>query len=163
MPAGAFAVPAQLPAAVFRDQEGRVLDLASLRGRVAVIVYGDRRAVERHVAWGRRLDADLRVRGVYRADEPMAARPIQILAVAQMGRIPGPFREMLRTLIRPHVEAGYSLWLDWDNVLSSAFGERNGDSTVVVVDREGAVRRVVAGPPEGAPLRDVSEVLRTLE
>ena len=160
---GAGAAPLRLPAAVFQDQEGRVLDLASLRGRVAVIVYGGRTGLDRHVAWGRRLDAELRARGVYRQDEPPAARPVWILAVAQMGGIPGAFREMLRAFIRPHVEAGHSLWLDWDNVLSTAFGGRDGDSTVLVADREGEVQLVAGGLPEGTAFHTVSETVRRVE
>ena len=163
MASGATAAPAPLPAVTFQDQDGRVLDLTSLRGRVAVIVYGGRAGLERHVAWGRRLDANLRARGVYGESEPPAARPVWILAVAQMGRIPGAFREMLRAFIRPHVEAGHSLWLDWDNVLSTAFGGRDGDSTVLVADRAGEVQLVVGGPPEGETFRTVSAMLRRLE
>ena len=71
-PAAAF--PSRLPAAVLQDQDGRSLDLASAQGRIAVVVYGGRAGVERHVEWGRRLAGELRARGVYRDDEPPAAR-----------------------------------------------------------------------------------------
>jgi len=160
-PAAAF--PSRLPAAVLQDQDGRSLDLASAQGRIAVVVYGGRAGVERHVEWGRRLAGELRARGVYRDDEPPAARPVWILAVAQMGGIPAAFRDMLRAVIRPHVEPGHSLWLDWDDVLSGAFGRRARESSVVVVDRAGMVRLVAAGPPEGDAFRAVSDLLRRLE
>jgi hypothetical protein len=160
---GAGAAPRRLPAVAFQDQEGRVLDLGSLRGRVAVIVYGGRTGLDHHLAWGRRLDAELRARGVYGHGEPLATRPVRILAVAQMGGIPGAFREMLRAFIRPHVEAGHSLWLDWDNALSTAFGGRDGDSTVLVADRAGEVQLVVGGLPEGDAYRTVSETLKRIE
>jgi hypothetical protein len=160
-PAAAF--PSRLPAAVFQDQEGRSLDLASAQGRIAVVVYGGRAGVERHVEWGRRLAGELRARGVYRDDELPAARTVWILAVAQMGGIPIAFRDMLRAVIRPHVEPGHSLWLDWDDVLSSAFGRRDGKSSVVVVDRAGLVRLVVTGPPEGDAFRSVQDLLQRLE
>jgi hypothetical protein len=88
---------------------------------------------------------------------------VRILAVAQMGGIPGAFREMLRAFIRPHVEAGHSLWLDWDNALSTAFGGRDGDSTVLVADRAGEVQLVVGGLPEGDAFRTVSETLKRIE
>jgi hypothetical protein len=160
-PAAAF--PPRLPPAVFQDQDGRVLALESMLGRVAVIVYGGRAGVERHIDWGRRLAAELRARGRYRDDDPPAARPVWILAIAQMGGIPAGFRGVLRAAIRPHVEAGHSLWFDWDDVLSARFGKRDGDSTVIVVDPGGAVRLVTAGPPEGEPFRAVLELLRRLE
>lgn len=151
--------PIALPAATFQDQEGRTLDLADLRGRVAVIVYGGRAGIDHHVLWGKRIDGELRARGVYRLDDEPATRPVQILALAQMGGIPGIFRPMLRDLLRGRVERGYSLWLDWDNMMSGLFGANDPASTVVVVDRAGTVRLVVAGPPDGPPYKAVSELL----
>lgn len=161
-PAGAAAHPAALPAASFEDQEGRTLDLADLRGRVAVIVYGRRAGLDDHVRWGRRLDADLRARGVYRAEDAPETRPVQILALAQMGGIPDVFRPMLRGILRQHVERPHSLWLDWDDRMSAAFGARDAASTVVVVDPAGRVRLVVSGPPDGEPYRAVRDLLARL-
>jgi len=70
---------------------GRTLQFAALRGRVAIIVYGGRAGVEEHSAWGKRLDAEFRQRGVYRAEDAEADRPVRILAVAEMGASPRPF------------------------------------------------------------------------
>lgn len=154
--------PSVLPAATFEDQDGRALDLADLRGRVAVIVYGRRAGLDDHVRWGRRLDGDLRARGVYRVGDTAESRPVQILALAQMGGIPETFRPMLRAILRQHVERGYSLWLDWDDRMSAAFGARDPASTVIVVDAGGRVRLVVSGPPEGEPYRAVSDLLARL-
>jgi hypothetical protein len=151
-----------LPALTFEDQEGRRLDLAGLRGRVVVVVYGGRSGVDHHVAWGKQIDGDLRAQGVYRLEEDAARRPVQILAVAQMGGIPERFRALLRAVLRPRVERGYSLWLDWDDRMSALFGARDPDSTVVVADREGRVRLVVWGKPEGAARQAVSELLDRL-
>lgn len=151
-----------LPAATFQDQEGRALELASLRGRVVVVVYGGRGGIDHHVAWGRRLDAELRTRGVYRSEDPETQRPVQILALAQMGGIPDAFRSMLRAAIRPHVERGYSLWLDWDDLMSRLFGASTRGSTVVVADRDGWVRLVVSGLPDGPSYQTVSDLLKTL-
>jgi hypothetical protein len=158
----AAARPAVLPSLVFEDQEGRTLDLATLRGRIVVVVYGGRDGVEHHVAWGKRLDAALRARGVYRLDDPPGNRPVEILAVAQMGNAPKPVRPMVRAVLRQKVEAGYSLWLDWDETMSRLFGDNDPVSTVVVADREGVVRLVVAGIPDGKPWEAVTAVLARL-
>jgi hypothetical protein len=147
--------PSVLPDVSFQDQEGRHLELAALRGHVGVIVYGGRAAVEQHVAWGKQLDAEMR-------RSPPHSRPVQILALAQMGGIPQAFRPMLRRVIRPHVETGYSLWLDWDDQMRTLFGAHDPASTVVVADTRGAVRLVVSGPPQGEPYRAVCEELRRL-
>ena len=91
--------PSALPDLALQDQEGRALQFASLRGRVVVIVFGGRAGVEEHSAWGKRLDAELKERGVYRAEDPESGRPVRILAVAEMGGIPEAFRTIIRTAI----------------------------------------------------------------
>lgn len=158
----AAAGPTALPELTLQDQEGRTLQFAALRGRVAIIVYGGRAGVEEHSAWGKRLDAELRQRGVYRADDAEAERPVRILAVAEMGGIPEAFRGMIRAGVRPGVEKGYSLWLDWEDRMTRAFGAHEPHSTVLVADREGAVLLVVGGPPTGAPLQAVVDLLKRL-
>jgi len=152
--------PSALPDLALQDQEGRALQLASLRGRVVVIVYGGRAGMEEHSAWGKRLDAELRQRGVYRTEDPETGRPVRILAVAEMGGIPEAFQPIIRAAIRPGVEKGYSLWLDWDDRMKQLFGGHDPHSTVLVADREGTVRLVVGGPPTGAPLGAVLDLLR---
>jgi len=158
----AAARPAALPDLTLQDQDGRTLQFAALRGRVAIIVYGGRAGVEEHSAWGKRLDTELRQRGVYRADDAEADRPVRILAVAEMGGIPEAFRGMIRAAVRPGVEKGYSLWLDWEDRMTRAFGANEPHSTVLVADREGTVLLVVGGPPTGAPLQAVLDLLRKL-
>ena len=151
-----------LPELTLQDQEGRTLQFEALRGRVAIIVYGGRAGVEEHSAWGKRLDAELRQRGVYRAEDAEADRPVRILAVAEMGGIPEAFRPLIRTAVRPGVEKGYSLWLDWEDRMTRAFGAHEPHSTVLVADREGAVLLVVGGAPTGGPLQAVVDLLRRL-
>ena len=156
------AAPALLPDATFEDPGGRTLALAALRGRVVVIVYGTRGAIDLHSAWGRRVDGDLRARGVYHAEDAVDQRPVQILALAQMGGIPGSFRGLVRAWVRSHVPRDFSLWLDWDDRMSALFGAHGDLSTVVIADRDGAVRLVISGPPEGAAWKQVSDLLRAL-
>lgn len=156
------AAPAFLPDATFEDPSGRTLALAALRGRVVVMVYGTRGSIDLHSAWGRRVDGDLRARGVYHAEDAVDQRPVQIVALAQMGGIPGSFRGLVRAWVRSHVPEGFSLWLDWEDSMSALFGARGDLSTVVIADRDGAVRLVVSGPPHGAAWKQVSDFLRTL-
>ena len=160
--AAAPAVPARLPDATFEDTGGRTLALAALRGRVVVIVYGTRGAMDLHSAWGRRVDGELRARGVYHPDVAEDQRPVQILALAQMGGIPVSFRGLVRAWVHSHAPRGFSLWLDWEDSMSALFGAHGDLSTVVIADRDGAVRLVVSGPPEGAAWQQVSDLLRAL-
>ncbi len=161
-PAETRVPPEVLPALGFEDQVGLRLDLGALRGRVVVIVYGGRAGLDHHVSWGKRIDRDLQSRGVYASADHVGARPVRILALAQMGGVPELIRPAVREALRRHVEAGFSLWLDWDDRMSALFGAREPHSTVVVADRAGQVRLVAWGPPEGAAWLAVSEALKRL-
>jgi hypothetical protein len=154
--------PAWLPSVALEDQEGRLLHLDALRGRVVVVVYGRREGAEDHVRWGRQLDAWLRARGIYRPDDAPAGRPVQILALAQMGGIPRALRPVLQAVLRQRVAPAHSLWLDWDDAMSAHFGAHARLSTVVVADPGGRVRLVVTHRPEGAAWEAVVDLLDRL-
>jgi hypothetical protein len=158
----AAAVPARLPAWSFQDQEGRTWSLASLQGRVAVIVCGGRRGLAHHVAWGARLDADFREHGLSRDDDPPEARPVRIVALAQMGGVPSLLRAAILPFVRRETPPGVSTWLDREDRMSRAFGASDAGSTIVVADREGLVRLVVAGVPDDPAWLDVVTVVRRL-
>jgi hypothetical protein len=145
---------ATLPLLALEDQEGRTLSLEALRGRVAVIVYGTRDAVDESIVWGRRLQTEV--------GAPAGAAGLEIVAVAQMGGIPEPFHGLLRAYVRRRTPATFSLWLDWHDRLSAAFGHQAALPTVVVADREGEVRLVIAGHARGAPWDAVADVVRQL-
>jgi hypothetical protein len=148
---------AVLPPLVFEDQHGRRLELAALRGDVAVIVYGGRSALDDSIAWGRRVAAELRARNATAGDPAD-----RVVAVAQMGGIPPAFRGLLRAMVRERTPPDFSLYLDWDDRLGAAFGAMPATSTVVVTDRDLGVRAVVSGRPEGAPWAVVAAAIQAV-
>jgi hypothetical protein len=155
-------VPRTLPPLTFEDQEGRTLRLEALRGQVAVIVYGNRDAMDASTAWGRQLEAHLLAQGAHASGDPPERRPVRILAFAQLGGVPAPFRAVLRSVVRANTPADFSLWLDWDDRMALLFGAAPGTPTVVVADRGSQVRLVTAGPAEGARWDDVTHMIRRL-
>lgn len=156
------AAPLTLPSLSLRDQEGRRLDLRDLRGRVVVIVYGTRDRVDDHIGWGRRLEQAMIAHGAYRAIDARADRPVQILALAQMGGVPSGFRAIIRTVVRQHVPADFSLWLDWDDRMRALFGDGGPASSVVVADRAGHVRLVTTEPSNDTAVAHVVDVVLAL-
>jgi hypothetical protein len=144
-----------LPPLALEDQEGRTLSLDALRGRVAVIVYGTRQAVQESIVWGRRLQTEVR-------EGAGAGGPMEIVAVAQMGGVPEPFQGLVRAYLRRRTPAGFSLWLDWQDRLGALFGRHDDLPTVVVADRAGTVRLVVAGHAHGAEWDAVTDLVRRL-
>jgi hypothetical protein len=159
---GGAEAPAALPVLSLQDQDGKTVRLEALRGRVVVIVYGTRDGVDQHTEWGRRLHGEMIGQGVYRDEDPPDRRPVQILAVAQMGGIPPPFRTVIRTVVRSHIPAGFSLYLDWEDRMSGLFGAHRSLSTVVVSGRDGVVRLVTTGSPKDEMFGVVVETIRRL-
>jgi hypothetical protein len=151
-----------LPPLSLQDQEGRRLELRDLRGRVVVIVYGTRDRVDEHIGWGRRLEQTLIAHGTYRATDTAADRPVRILALAQMGSIPSGFRTIIRTVVRQHTPAEFSLWLDWDDRMRAHFGDGGAVSSVVVADRASRVRLVTTEHPDDAAVAHVVGVVLAL-
>jgi hypothetical protein len=156
------AAASALPSLRLHDQEGRRLDLRDLRGRVVVIVYGTRDRVDEHIAWGRRLEQAMIEHGAYRAADKPEDRPVRILALAQMGGVPSGFRTIIRTVVRQHTPADFSLWLDWDDEMRTHFGDGGAASSIVVADRASRVRLVTTQPPHDAAVAHVVGVLRGL-
>jgi hypothetical protein len=93
--------------------------------------------------------------GAYRAADVAEDRPVRILALAQMGGVPSPFRAIIRAAVRQHTPADFSLWLDWDDRMRAHFGDGGAASSVVVADRESRVRLVTTEPPNDATLAHV--------
>jgi hypothetical protein len=151
-----------LPPLILHDQEGRRLDLRDLRGRVVLIVYGTRDRVDEHIGWGRRLERAMIAHGAYRATDGAEDRPVRILALAQMGGVPAGFRTIIRTVVRQHTPAEFSLWLDWDDQMRALFGDGGTASSVVVADRAGRVRLVTTEPPSDAAVAHVVGMVVTL-
>ena len=100
---------------------------------------------------------------MYREDDAKSTRPVQILAVAQMGGVPEAVRSLLSGMVRRHVGPDHSLWLDWNDRLTTLFGDHDPASTVIVADRAGQVRLVVSGSAEGPAFQTVDQVLQKLE
>jgi hypothetical protein len=148
-----------LPPLSLHDQEDRRLELRDLRGRVVVIVYGTRDRVDEHIGWGRRLEQALIAHGAYRATDTPEDRPVRILALAQMGGVPSPFRAIIRTVLRQHTPTDFSLWLDWDDRMRAHFGDGGTASSIVVADRQSRVRLVTTEPPNDAAVAHVVGVV----
>jgi hypothetical protein len=120
-----------------------------------VIVYGTRDRVDEHIGWGRRLEHALVAHGAYRATDTAEDRPVRILALAQMGGVPSGFRAIIRSAVRLHIPADFSLWLDWDDRMRADFGDGGARSSVVVADRASRVRLVTTEPPNDAAVAHV--------
>lgn len=157
----AFATPlsAQPPAPkavelVLEDQFERKADLASLRGNVVVLVFGDRKGTDACRALGEQLHvcwhptakgqppAKAQAAPVVPLDglKPGQVAPnVIVVPVACCGKVPAA--------VRPAIRAGVAkgspdvvVWLDYAETMKGLFGLAAGETNVAIIDANGAAR-----------------------
>jgi hypothetical protein len=148
------------PALTFEDQFERPVSVASHRGDVVVLLYGDRKSADANRALGERLHIAfhptalglspararkapvLPLRG-----QPPGTRPpdIHAVPVACVGKVPGVVRSLIRGQVRG-ASPDVPVWLDFQDTMRQQFGLAAGVPNLVVLDAAGRVRYHAAGP-----------------
>ena len=146
----------------FEDQFEHKNTLADLRGRVVILVYGDRKGTEASRELGEKLHvlfhptaagatpAKARVAPVAPLDGVAAGKPspdVVVQAVACTGSVPGPVRALIRSGLKKDA-ADTPVWLDFGTVMADKFGLREGQPNLVVFDADGRLRLKVNGAPD---------------
>ena len=149
-------------ALVLEDQFGRKQDLASYRGDVVILVYGDRRATDACRELGEKLHVLFHpsAKGAPAAKArsapvaplegvaPGARSPdVFVVPVAAVGNVPAVVRDLVRSQVKsaaPHTP----VWLDFGGAMERAFGLRAGAPNVVVFDSAGRLSMRVEGAPD---------------
>lgn len=169
--------PVVVPELVMEDQFEKRQDVKAYRGRVLVLVYGDRASAKANQALGAQVHVHYHpgAKGQPAAKARLApvapvagaapgARSPDVVAVpvACVGKVPG----LVRSLIRSQVKSGspdVPVWLDFADAMKGQFPFKAGVPNVVVLDAEGRYRYAAAGAPtrEGmAKLLGVIDALR---
>ncbi|MBA4063391.1 MAG: hypothetical protein C0501_06700 [Isosphaera sp.] len=172
---------AQPPAAapvdlVLEDQFDRKADLADLRGRVVVVVYGDRKATDPcravgealHVRWHPdakgQPPAKARTAAVVPLDnlKPGQTSPdVVVVPVACCGKVPGPVRGLIRGQVAK-ASPDAVVWLDFADTLKGMFGQAAGEPNLLVFDAAGRLRMKVNGTPDQATTDRLAKVVQEL-
>ena len=160
----------------FEDQFERKTTLADLKGRVVILVYGDRRGTEASRELGEKLHvlfhptaagqtpAKARVAPVAPLDGVVPGKPspdVTIQAVACAGSVPAPVRALIRTGLKKDA-ADTPVWLDFGTTMSDKFGLRDGEPNLVVFDAHGRLRLKVNGTPDRATFDKLLQVAQNL-
>ena len=161
---------------VLEDQFGRRQDLATFRGDVVILVYGDRRANEACKEFGEKLHVLFHptAAGLPAAKArtaPVAPLPgvaagsrspdVFVVPVAAAGKVPGVVKDLIRSQVKsacPDVP----VWLDFSGVMEKNYGLRAGQPNVVVFDAAGRVRLKVAGTPDQAANEKLLQTVQNL-
>ncbi len=85
---------------------------------------------------------------------------LDVRGLAQVGGVPGIFRERIRRKFRQ--ARSYPVMLDWSGTNCAAFGYEPGRANLLVLDRMGAIRGRVSGPASPANVEKLVTVLESL-
>lgn len=141
----ASALPApgsNAPNARAADPDGRVVDLSALRGRPVLVFYENRDSLPQNHALVQEL-ASLRARG----EEPYRSR-LALVPVADVTSYDyWPVRGFVKSALRRHARAAsIDIFCDFSGDFGRALGAARGQSNVVLLGPDGAVRFAAQGP-----------------
>ncbi len=160
----------------FEDQFDGKPELSSLRGRVVVLVYGDRKGMETCRQLGEQLHTQFHptAKGLKPAEaqkQPVLALPglkpgqtspeLIVVPVACCGKVPG----LVRTVIRSQVKANapdVPVWLDFEDTMTQHFGLTKGEPNLAVFDANGVYRHAINGTPDAKKHQDLLQLLQNL-
>jgi hypothetical protein len=152
--------PVAVPPLTLSDQFGQDHTVADLRGRIVVLVYGDRKSADANRALGEWLHvffhpsamgqtpAMARLAPVKPVDPRWVKDPgpeVVAVPVAAIGKVP----VLVAGIIRRQMRCGspeVPIWLDFRDDMADLFGLKPGVSNVAVVDCQGRLRYTATGP-----------------
>ncbi len=133
----------------FEDQFDAKVEMKAARGKVLVLVYGDRKASDDCRKLGEQLHT------VY------GAEAVRIQAVACCGKLPKLMQPLLKSQIAK-VSPKLPVWLDFNETMVTNFGMTTGQTNVAVFDREGRYRHLVIGTLDRKKLDDLTSAISKL-
>lgn len=160
----------------FEDQFNREQKLSSMRGRVVVLVYGDRKGMDLCRGYGEQLHvlfhpgakgksaAEARNAPVSPLPGVPAGQPspdVLIVPVACAANVPNVVQDFVKASIKKAAPETVVL-LDFDGAMEKAFGLRAGEPNLVVFDTTGRVRMKINGTPDAATGQKLVQTIQNL-
>jgi hypothetical protein len=151
------------------DQYDRVHSLEMYRGRVLVLIYGDKQSQGINQPLGERLHVQFHpaarnlppAQARLATPAPVAGQPpgapapdVVVIPVACVGKVPAAVRSIIRNQIR-RGSPDVPVWLDFEDTMKLSFGLTEGTSNAVVFDTLGRYRYPRRGRPRASRLSEV--------
>jgi len=150
----AFLVTVGNPAGpiVLADQYDREWRLSDDRGRVILLIDGDRDGNKFNSAWGRAVRDRYKDAGIER---------LKIAYVAHLSSVPAFMRGFVKGkfISKDPAHPSGRILLDWKGAIAQQFGFRENVSNVYVIDRDGFLRYAGSGQATGADAEALFRVL----
>jgi hypothetical protein len=169
--------PTPLPPLMMTDQFERTVPLSDLRGRIVVVVYGDKKSADASKALGEWLHVAFHPSAAGQSPGRARQAPVKpvdglppgtpapdvvVIPAAAIGSVPGPVAGWIRRQFRD-ASPEVPVWLDFDDRLKQLFGLVAGEPNLVVIDAAGRLRHAATGtllPDQRNQLLAAIEVLR---
>jgi len=132
-----------------------VLTLSDIKGKVAVLFYEAKEAIEQN----RKLKTELNI--FYGQQPEYVKKAMARLSVidCQGVMFKGAWEDGLRENSR---KEGMTIYGDWDGKMSLAYHFRKGESNVIIISREGIIRYYVSGEIKENDIGVITELLKSL-
>lgn len=174
--AGFAAEPPKVSDLTLEDQFEVKNSVADHKGKVLILVYGDRTGIDASRELGSKLHVlfhpsaagkTAKVARVAPVD-PLPGVPngtaspdVAVVPVACCGRVPGIIQGTIRGALKK--DAGdVPVWLDFDNTMKDKFGLTAGEPNLVVIDAQGRLRLKVNGTPDRETMQKVLQTAQNL-
>jgi predicted transcriptional regulator len=158
------------------DQFEKVQSLAAHKGKVVILVYGDRSGTESSRELGTKLHVLFHPTAAGQTPAKARLAPVAPLAglaagksapdvavvpVACAGKVPGPVKGLIRASLKKDASET-PVWLDLEGVMAEKFGLREGEPNLVVFDAEGRLRLKINGTPDRATFEKLLQTTQNL-
>lgn len=150
-------VMAGSPAPYFKVLSGEkeALTLDNIRGKVAVLFYESKNAIERN----RNLKIYLNI--FYAAQSPSVKKDIVRAGIINCRDV--LFRGFWEKELRDNsLKEGIIIYGDWDGKMSVAYRAAENESSVIIIDRKGIIRYYVSGPVRDEDIAGIEKLIRNL-
>ena len=159
------------------DQMERKQDLASHRGDVVILLFGDREGAKQNREIGEQLQVEFHptakgqtgAKAAQAPVTPLANLPqgkrspdVKIIPVACIGKVPAVVKNLIRSQVKKEV-GETPVWLDYEDRMKELFGLSVGEPNLAVIDAEGKLRFRATGKLDEknyARVVEVTELLR---
>ncbi len=173
---GFAADPPKVSDLALEDQFEAKNSVADHKGKVLILVYGDRKGLDASRDLGSKLHVmfhpsaegksakEARTAPVVALDGVEKGKPspdVAVVPVACCGKVPGPIQGLIRGGLKKDA-ADVPVWLDFGSTMKDKFGLTDGEPNLVVIDAQGRLRLKVNGTPDKETMQKVLQTTQNL-
>jgi cytochrome oxidase Cu insertion factor (SCO1/SenC/PrrC family) len=158
------------------DQFETKNSVADHKGKVLILVFGDRKGIDASRELGSTLHVLFHptaegktakeakkapVAALDGVPKDKASPEVSVVPVAVCSGVPGPIKGMIRKALAKDA-TDTPVWLDFDGVMADKFSVREGEPNLVLIDAEGRLRLKVNGQPDKETMQKILQTAQNL-